>query len=68
MRFALKDFPQRLPAMPTGITTARINKSSGLLTSAGDDNAMMEIFKVEDLERLGRAGSSSGKQDPYEVF
>ena len=68
MRFALKDLPQRLPAMPTGITTARINKSSGLLTTAGDGNAMMEIFKVEDLERLGRSGSSSGKQDPYEVF
>jgi penicillin-binding protein 1A len=68
MRFALKDLPQRLPAMPTGITTARINMSSGLLTSASDGNAMMEIFKVEDLERLGRAGSGSGKQDPYEVF
>ncbi len=68
MRFALKDSPQQLPAMPTGITTARINKSSGLLTSASDENAMMEIFKVEDLERLGRASNSSGKQDPYEVF
>lgn len=68
MRFALKDLPQRLPAMPTGITTARINKSSGLLTSAGDGNAMMEIFKFEDLEKLGRSGSGGGKQDPYEVF
>jgi len=68
MRFALKDSPQQLPAMPTGITTARINKSSGLLTTAADGNAMMEIFKVEDLERLGRAGTSGGKQDPYEVF
>lgn len=67
MGVALQDQEQRLPAMPTGITTARINAGSGLLTSANDPDAMMEIFRVEDLEKLGRAASSN-RQDPYEVF
>jgi penicillin-binding protein 1A len=67
MGVALKDVPQTLPSMPTGITTARINAGSGLLTSASDANAIMEIFRVEDLEKLGRSASNS-KQDPYEVF
>jgi penicillin-binding protein 1A len=68
MGAALKDVPQTLPAMPTGITTARINSGSGQLTSASDPAAIMENFRVEDLERLGRSASAAGRQDPYEVF
>jgi penicillin-binding protein 1A len=68
MGAALKDVPQTLPAMPTGITTARINSGSGQLTSASDPDAIMENFRVEDLERLGRSAIASGRQDPYEVF
>lgn len=68
MGAALKDVPERLPAMPTGITTARINAGNGQLTSASDPNAIMETFRVEDLERLGRSGSTAGREDPYEVF
>jgi len=68
MGAALQDVPQTLPAMPTGITTARINKGSGQLTSASDPAAIMETFRVEDLDRLGRGSASSGRQDPYEVF
>ncbi len=68
MAEALKDVPDVAPVMPTGITTARINKASGLLTGAGDDNSMMEMFRVEDMERLARGTGASGKQDPYEVF
>lgn len=68
MGAALKDVPEELPSMPTGITTARINAGNGQLTSASDPNAIMETFRVEDLERLGRSASSTGRQDPYEVF
>ena len=68
MGAALKDAPEELPSMPTGITTARINAGNGQLTSASDPNAIMETFRVEDLERLGRSASSTGRQDPYEVF
>jgi penicillin-binding protein 1A len=65
---ALQDSPQTLPSMPTGITTARINSGSGQLTSASDPAAIMEMFRVEDLERLGRSATAGGRQDPYEVF
>lgn len=68
MGAALKDMPQTLPRMPTGITTARINSSTGLLTSASDANAIMEIFKVEDLDQIGHGNASTGRKDPYEVF
>jgi penicillin-binding protein 1A len=68
MGAALEDAPQTLPAMPTGITTARINSGSGQLTSASDPGAIMENFRVEDLERLGRSASAGGREDPYEVF
>lgn len=68
MGAALKDVPETLPTMPTGITTARINAGNGQLTSASDPNAIMETFRVEDLERLGRSASAGGRQDPYEVF
>jgi penicillin-binding protein 1A len=64
----LEGQPQTLPQMPTGITTARINSVTGQLTSASDQSAIMEIFRVEDVERLGRGAGNSGRQDPYEVF
>lgn len=65
---ALKEVPETLPQMPTGITTARINSASGLLTSASDSAAIMEIFRVEDLDQIGHGNASTGRQDPYEVF
>ena len=68
MGAALKDTPQTLPQMPTGITTARINSGTGRLTSASDPEAIMEIFRVEDLDQIGRGNASTGRQDPYEVF
>jgi penicillin-binding protein 1A len=43
----MKDLP-----MPPGITTVQINRESGLPTEAGDPDAMSEIFKVEDVDRL----------------
>lgn len=66
MATALEGVPERLPSIPPGLTTARINAGSGLLTSASDDAAIMEVFRVEDVERLGR--STSTREDPYEVF
>jgi penicillin-binding protein 1A len=66
MATALEGVPEQLPPIPPGLTTARINANTGLLTSAGDAAAIMEVFKVEDIERLGRSTSARG--DPYEVF
>ena len=49
---ALKDAPEKEIPMPPGISTVQINRESGLPTEAGDPDAMPEIFKVEDIDRL----------------
>jgi penicillin-binding protein 1A len=49
---ALKGMPEKSLPMPPGITTTLINRDNGLPTSTGDPNAMQEIFKVEDIDRL----------------
>jgi penicillin-binding protein 1A len=49
---ALKDAPEKEIPMPPGISTLQINRESGLPTEAGDPDAMPEIFKVEDIDRL----------------
>lgn len=48
----LKGMPEKSLPMPPGITTVLINRESGLPTSPGDPDAMQEIFKVEDVDRL----------------
>lgn len=70
MRVALEGVPETLPEQPVGITTARINRHNGLLTAPGDPSAIDEVFRAEDLDRLG---SSSGVEsttaaDPFDVF
>jgi penicillin-binding protein 1A len=72
MGAALKDLPSATLPMPPGITTVQINRSSGLPTEAGDPNAMPEIFKVEDVDRL-RQQASQQQEDPdqqhaYDIF
>jgi len=71
MRAALGDSSPQIAEQPPGITTARINPRSGMLAGAGDSAAIMEVFRVEDLGKLGTAVSSSAssaEQDPYDVF
>jgi penicillin-binding protein 1A len=71
MQVVLQDKADELLEQPTGITTARINGSNGLLTSAGDPGGIMEVFRTEDLSKLGSAiGSTdrSSESDPLEVF
>lgn len=68
MKVALEGVPEQVPTLPAGITTARINPKTGLLASAGDAGAMMEVFRIEDMEKLGRSASGGARQDPYEVF
>ena len=71
MRVALAGQPEELLEQPTGITTARINGRNGLLTSGGDPGAIMEVFRNEDLGKLGSAIGANDRNtqsDPYEVF
>lgn len=71
MRVATADTPPQLLEQPAGVTTARINPRTGLLTTAGDAGAITELFRVEDLGKLGSAVSAGDRvsnQDTYDVF
>lgn len=71
MRVATAETGPQLQPQPPGVTTARINPNSGLLTTAGDPAAIMELFRVEDLGKLGTAisaGDRLSNQDTYDVF
>ncbi|MEI7035707.1 penicillin-binding protein 1A [Fulvimonas yonginensis] len=72
MGTALKGMPSNTLPMPPGIATVQINRQTGLPTSPDDPNAMNEIFKVEDVDRLrAQAAQQQQEQDeqhPYDIF
>lgn len=59
----LKGLPENSLAMPPGITTIQINSESGLPTDTGDPDAMSEIFKVEDVDRLHNMAQQQQQQN-----
>ncbi|MGA9342955.1 MAG: penicillin-binding protein 1A [Rhodanobacteraceae bacterium] len=72
MRAALKDVPMEPFDMPPGITTARIDPATGLLAPASQPDAILEVFKVEDLARLTAQSNESRQnteqREAYDVF
>ena len=60
---ALKGLPMKDLAMPPGITTVQINRESGLPTTTDDPDAMSEIFKVEDVDRLHNQAAQQQQQN-----
>jgi penicillin-binding protein 1A len=70
MRVALKDLPSKSMPMPPGISTVQINRESGLPSAAGDPNAMNEILKVEDVDRLRNqaAQQQQDQEHAYDIF
>jgi penicillin-binding protein 1A len=71
MGTALKDLPLSTLPMPPGISTVLINRQSGLPTAAGDPDAMNEMFKVEDVDRLRNQAAQQKEQDEqraYDIF
>jgi penicillin-binding protein 1A len=56
--------------MPPGISTLLVNRDSGLPATAGDPNAMNEILKVEDVDRLRKqaAQQQQDQQHAYDIF
>jgi penicillin-binding protein 1A len=72
MGSALKDAPISSLPMPPGISTIAIDRSSGLPSAPGAPNAMSEMFKVEDLDKL-RSQAAQQQQDQdkehaYDIF
>ncbi|MGB0135084.1 penicillin-binding protein 1A [Dokdonella sp.] len=70
MRAALADMEEQPFDMPPGITTARVDKSSGLLAPAGDPDSIVEYFKTEDVTQLAaRPDHQEDEQrEAYDVF
>jgi penicillin-binding protein 1A len=72
MGTVLKGAPSNALPMPPGIATVQINRQSGLPTTPDDPNAMSEIFKVEDVDRLraqaAQQQQNPDEQHPYDIF
>lgn len=70
MRAALRDVEEQPFDMPPGITTARIDRSSGLLAPAGDPDSMPEFIKTEDVARLATRPDPQDEEqrELYDVF
>lgn len=66
---ALQGKPEASLPIPPGIVTASIDAGTGSLAGAGDPNAMNELFKVEDIDRLRTQTQNQQDQEPaYDIF
>ena len=70
MREALRDVPDQAFDMPPGITTARVDRASGLLAPAGDPDSIVEYFRTEDVARLATRPDQQDEEqrEAYDVF
>lgn len=70
MRAALTDMEEQPFDMPPGITTARVDKDSGLLATAGDPDSIIEYFKTEDVAQLASRPDTKEEEqrEAYDVF
>ncbi len=70
MRAALKDMEEQPFDMPPGITTARVDRNSGLLAPAGDPDSITEFFKTEDVAQLATRPDQKDEEqrEAYDVF
>lgn len=67
MRMALEGVPQVQPEMPNGIVTALIDPATGQLAAPGT-GAISELFKAEDVARLGYSTGGSREKTEQEAF
>jgi len=70
MREALRDVDEQPFDMPPGITTARVDRESGLLAPASDPDSIPEFFKSEDIARLATRPRQHDEEqrEAYDVF
>ena len=74
MRVALRDSPDRERTVPPGITSVRIDPDTGRLAGAGDDNAIFEYFREENVpdatpgEREGTPGRTGTDDLVRDIF
>ena len=71
MGTVLKGLPLNMLPMPPGISTISIDRQSGMPAAADDPNAMSEMLKVEDVDRLRTQAAQQQEQDQqpaYDIF
>ncbi len=70
MRAALDGMEEQPFDMPPGITTARVDRGSGLLAAAGNPDSVIEYFKTEDLKQLATRPEQQNddQREAYDVF
>ncbi len=59
MREALEDGPERKLPVPNGITSVRIDPTSGLLAGSGQSDAIFEYFRNENVPTESASGDKS---------
>ncbi|MFZ9708205.1 MAG: penicillin-binding protein 1A [Steroidobacteraceae bacterium] len=64
MREALRGTSERLWPMPGGLVQARISKSTGMIASVNDPEAIFETFMVDRLPEGGVLGSAPASNPP----
>ena len=62
MRDALSEKPEAPLKQPADIVTVRIDKKTGLQTTASNPNAIFEIFRTENVPQMDQS-SDSGESD-----
>jgi penicillin-binding protein 1A len=68
MKAALEGEPEHNVPLPEGITTALIDRETGLLASPGAADAVPEIFRVEDIARLEQRAARAETDQQKESF
>ena len=68
MKVALEGEPEHTLPLPEGITTAMIDKETGLLANPGAADAMPEVFRVEDIARLEQRAARAETEQRKESF
>ncbi len=66
MREALPEVPEALLPQPPGIVSARINPDNGLRARPGDDTAIFEYFRSENVPEMDDSLSVPGYDGPEE--
>ncbi len=59
MRDALKGKPETPLKQPAGIVTVRIDKKTGLQTTASNPNAIFEIFRTENVPQMDQSSGAT---------
>jgi len=63
MKTALEGVPETNQKQPDGLVTVRINSETGGLAELGDSDAIFEVFRVENVEKISKVASGGHEQN-----